>query len=68
MACMDDIDVTHVFDLLASVLESFSPLFPSVTVYHYIHLSGSTIIAYITNETLLYRYISPSQTAFIEIM
>jgi hypothetical protein len=65
---MHDIDVTHVFDLLSSDLESGFPLHSSLSLRHRVslHLSGATHIAYITNQTLLYKYISLSHTALAE--
>jgi hypothetical protein len=62
MASMHDIDVTHVFDLLSS-LESVSSL--HFTVYYYI-FPETTHIAYITNRSLLYKYISLSHTALAD--
>jgi hypothetical protein len=63
-----DIDVTHVFDLLSSDLESVSPLHSPLSLRHRVslHLSGATNIAYITNQTLLYKYISLSHAALAD--
>ena len=67
MASEHDVDFTHVFSLLASDLESFASLsfillFPSITMYHY-NFSGP---AYLTNQTLLYKYMSLSHTAMAD--
>src|SRR5712672_2711688 len=55
-ATVHETDVTHVFDLLSSDPGSISLYSPLSLCHHvFLRLSGFTNIAYITNQTSLYK-------------